>query len=239
MRADEQHAAAVVPQPSGVGVEQVRGPVQGDDGLARPRTAVDDERALRSRADDGVLVGLDRAEHVAHPGRPVAAQAGDEGRLVVESGVPLEPVRGEHLVPVVGDPAAGPAIPAAARQAHRVAVGGSEERLGRGQPPVEQQLATRAVGQAEASDVQGLAAVGADDASQDQVQAVAPQGAQAGGQPVHLQVPVQRLLPDAAGRLALGVQAGGQLGDGLLEAVGDGGEVLSRRRRSAPGRPWR
>ena len=50
-----------------VGVEQVGGSVQGDDGLARARTAVDDQGAAGTRADDGVLIGLDRAQHVAHP----------------------------------------------------------------------------------------------------------------------------------------------------------------------------
>ena len=77
MRTDEQHAAPAMAE-AGIGVEQVGGAVQGDDGLARARTAVDDERAARSGADDRVLVGLDGAEHVAHPGRPAAAQARDE-----------------------------------------------------------------------------------------------------------------------------------------------------------------
>ena len=140
--------------------------------------------------------------------------------------VPLEPVRGEHLVPVVGDPAAGPAVPAAARQTHRVGVGRAEERLGRRGAPVEQQPAARAVGEAEPSDVHGLGVVRADDAPEAQVQAEAAQGAQAGGQPVDLQVPVQRLLADAAGRPALGVEAVGQVGDRLLEALRDGREVL-------------
>ena len=43
--ADEQHATAAGPE-AGVGVEEIRGAVQGDDGLARARAAVDDERAL-------------------------------------------------------------------------------------------------------------------------------------------------------------------------------------------------
>ena len=152
---------------------------------------------------------------------------------------PSSPSGGEHLVPVVGDPAAGPAVPAAARQAHRVGVGRPEERLGRGRAPVEQQPATRAVGEAEPSDVDGLGVVGADDAPEAQVQAEAAQGAQAGGQPVDLQVPVQRLLPDAAGRLALGVEAVGQLGDRLLRGSPRWPRSAARRRRSAPGRPWR
>ena len=143
VRPDEEHAAAAVPEPR-VGVEEVRRAVQRDDGLAGARTAVDDEGAARAGADDGVLVGLDRAEHVAHPRRPAAAEAGDERRLVVERGVPLEAVGGEHLVPVVGDPAAGPAVAAAAREPHRVGVGGAEERLGRGGAPVDEQPATGA-----------------------------------------------------------------------------------------------
>ena len=200
--------------------------MQRDDGLARTRTAVDDQSAAGARADDGVLVGRDGAEHVSHPGRPAAAQAGDEGGLVVQRGVPFKPVRGEHLVPVVADPAAGPAIPAAAGQTHRVGVGRSEERLSRGGAPVEQQPATRAVGEAKPSDVHGLGIVCADDASQAQVQTEAAQDAQASGQPVDLHVPVHRLLADAAGRLALGIEAVGQVGDRLLQALRDGREVL-------------
>jgi hypothetical protein len=67
VRTDEQHAAPAVAE-ARVGVQEVGGPVQGDDGLARARPAVDDERAAGPRADDRVLVGLDGAEHVAHPG---------------------------------------------------------------------------------------------------------------------------------------------------------------------------
>ena len=62
--------------------------------------------------------------------------------------------------------------------------------------------------------------------SQAQVQAEATQGAQASGQPVDLHVPVHRLLAYAAGRLALGIEAAGQVGDRLLEALRDGREVL-------------
>ena len=222
VRADEQHAAAAVAE-ARVGVEQVGRAVQGDDGLAGARAAVDDERAAGSRADDGVLVGLDGAEHVAHPGRPVAAEAGDERRLVVErGGVPVEPVGGEHLVPVVGDPAAGPAVPAAARQAHRVGVRRAEERLGRGGAPVEQQPAARAVGEAEPSDVDRLGVVRADDVAEAEVEAEAAQRAQAGGQPVDLQVAVQRLLADAAGRPRSASRRSDRSAIDLLEALGDG-----------------
>jgi hypothetical protein len=43
---------------------------------------------------------------------------------------------------------------------------------------------------------------------------------------VDLQVPVHRLLPDAAGRPALGIEADGQVGQPLLQALRDGREVL-------------
>jgi hypothetical protein len=225
VRTDEQHAAPAVTQ-ARVGVEEVGGAVQRDDGLPGTRTTVDDQSTAGSRPDDGVLVGLDGAEHVAHPGRPAGAQAGDERGLVVERGVPLKPVRGEHLVPVVADPAAGPAIPAAACQTHRVGVGRSEEGLGHGRAPVDQQPTTRAVGEATSSDVHGLGVVRADHASQAQVHTEATQIPQASSQPADLLVPVQRPPACAAGRLALGVEAVGQVGGHLLEALRDGREVL-------------
>ena len=126
----------------------------------------------------------------------------------------------EHFVPVVADPAALPAIPAAACQAHGVGVGRREERLCRGRPPVDKQPATLAVREAESADIDGLGVAGDDDASQAQVQAVAPQHAPASGQPVDRHVPVH-----AAGRPALGVEPLGQLRDRLLEAVRDRREV--------------
>ena len=91
VRADESHAAPAVTQP-GIGVQEVGGAVQGHDRLARLRAAVHDERAAGPRADDGVLVGRDRAEDVTHPGRPAGAQAGDERGLIIERGVPGQPV---------------------------------------------------------------------------------------------------------------------------------------------------
>ena len=82
------------------------------------------------------------------------------------------------------------------------------------------------VREAEPTDVHGLGAVRADHASEAQVQAEAAQDAQASGQPVDLHVPVHRRLADAAGRLALGIEAVGQVGDRLLQALRDGREVL-------------
>lgn len=62
--------------------------------------------------------------------------------------------------------------------------------------------------------------------SEAQVQTEATQRAQASGQPVDLHVPVHRLLAYAARRLELGIEAVGQIGDRLLEALRDGREVL-------------
>jgi hypothetical protein len=58
------------------------------------------------------------------------------------------------------------------------------------------------------------------------VQTEATQCAQASGQPADLLVPVHRLPPFAAGRLALGIEAVGQVGQHLLQALRDGREVL-------------
>jgi len=65
----------------------------------------------------------------------------------------------------------------------------------------------------------------ADDAPEAQVRAEATQSAQASGRPVDLHVPVQRLLAQAAARAALGIEAGGQIGDRPLEAFRDGRDV--------------
>ena len=141
-------------------------------------------------------------------------------------GVPLETVRGEHLVPVVADSAAGPAVSAAAGQPHRVGVGRSEERFSRGRAPVDEQPTALAVREAKTSDVQGFGVVSTDDASEAQVQTEASQGTQARGQPADLHVPLQRLLAHAAGRPACGIETVGQLGDRLPEALRDGREML-------------
>src|SRR5262249_9560402 len=109
---------------------------------------------------------------------------------------------------------------------HWVGVGRSEERLCRGGTPVEQQPTTRSVLEAKSSDVHRLRVLCADDASQAQVQTEATQGAQASGQPVDLDIPVHCLLAYAAGCLAHGIEAVRQVGDRLLEALGDGHEVL-------------
>ncbi len=224
VRSDEQDAAAPVAQPR-VGVEEVRGAVQGDDGLPGAGPAVDDERACGPGTDDRVLVGLDRAEDVAHPRGAVGAEAGDEGGLVVEGGVALEPVRGEDLVPVVGDPATGPAVAASADQTHRSGVRRAEERCGGGGAPVDQEASAVVAGQAQPSDVHRVVPVVGDHPAEAHVGAEPAEQPQPRGEAVDLLVAVEGSLTRTGGPGALGVEAGGQLGDGLLEAAGDGGEV--------------
>lgn len=225
VRTDEEHAAPAVTE-TGVGVEQVGGAVQGDDRLARARTPVDDESAAGPRADDGVLVGLDGAEYVPHPGRPVAAQAGDEGGLVVERGVPGEPLRGEHLVPVVADPAAGPAVSAAAGQPHRVGVGGSEERLGRGE---RQSMSSRRPELSVRPSRPMYRGSGSSSATMCPRHRSRPKRRSARRRAVSRWISTSRSIACStrtAGCPALGGEALGQLGDRFVEALRDGREVL-------------
>ena len=224
VRTDDEHPSPAPAHPR-VGVHEVGGAVEGDDRLARARPAVHDERPARPGPDHRVLVGLDGAEHVAHPLGPGGAEAGHERRLVVERGVALQPLGGEDLVPVVPHPAACPAVPAPADQAHRPGVGGAEERLGRGRAPVDQQAPAGAVAQAEPADVDRLGPALGDHAPQAQVGAVAAQGAQPRPEPAHLEVAVHGLLAAASRSAQLGLQAVRQLRDGPLQGGRDRGQV--------------
>ena len=227
MRADEEHAAAPVPEPR-IGVEEVGRAVQRDDRLAGAGTTVDDQCPTRPGSDDGVLVGLDGAQHVAHPGRTAPAEGGDEGRLVVERRGVGQSLLGERLVPVVDDPAADPAVAAPAHQALRVRVRGGEERLGGRRAPVDEQPAAVGVGEPEPTDVRRPSSpvLVVDDAAQAEVEVVAAQRAQPGGQPVHLLVALQGGLAVAHGGPPRLRQALLEVGDRALEPARDPGEVL-------------
>jgi len=214
VRTDEQHAALAVTQ-ARIGVQEIGGSVQGDDGLTRPRTAVDDERTARSRADDGSWSAAMVPSTSRIRGRPAAATAGDEGGLVVERGVPFQPVRGEHLVPVVAD------RPRVQRYLRRLArpIGLAWVAPKNGSAAGERQSSSSRrpalVREAEPTDVHGLGGVCADHASEAQVQAKRRRTRRRAGQPVDLHVPVHRGLADATGRPALEIEAVGQVGDRL------------------------
>ena len=59
-------------------VEKERGAVEADRGLARARSALDDEATVERRADDRVLFGLDRRDDVAHLAGTRPAQLGEQ-----------------------------------------------------------------------------------------------------------------------------------------------------------------
>jgi hypothetical protein len=101
-----------------------------------------------------------------------------------------------------------------------------EERLGCGGTPVDQQPTTSAVGEADPPDVQRLGALCADHAAKAQVETEATQHPQVSGQPVDLQVPIQRRSPRALWSPALGIEAIRQVGDLLRQALRDGCQVL-------------
>jgi len=152
VRPDHQDSSAMAVQ-TRIGVQQIGRPMQRDDRLARAGAALDNQGTFRIGPDDGILIGLDRAQHIAHLRRADGAQAGDESRLVVQGSVALERFGSEHLVPVITDAAVPPSIAAATEQAHRRGMSGSEEGLGRRRPPVNQQLLLVIVAQADASDI--------------------------------------------------------------------------------------
>ena len=69
-------------QPAAVGVQQVRGTVQRDGGLAGAGAALDDEHAVVVGADDPVLLGLDGLDDVAHPAGAAGGQRRQQRGLV-------------------------------------------------------------------------------------------------------------------------------------------------------------
>jgi hypothetical protein len=136
----DEHAAPR--QPVAVGVEQVRGAVQGHRGLAGAGPALHHQHARRLRPDDRVLLGLDRGDDVAHPAGAPRVDGGEQGGLAGQpaglgdrGGV----VEVQHLVVDGGDLAAAGAQVAPAPDALRRCGGGRVERPGRGRPPVHQQ----------------------------------------------------------------------------------------------------
>ena len=138
----------------------------------------------------------------------------------------VEPLRGEHLIPVVRHAASGPPVAAAAQETHRLGVGRREERLGRRRAPVDEQAPAGGIRESEAADVDGRRAVGGHHASQARVDGEAAQRPQAGGEPVDLEVALERCLTVAAGLPAQRVDAVLDPGDGLAQSLGEGGEVL-------------
>src|SRR5690606_38598846 len=135
-----------------------------------------------------------------------------------EGGVPDEAVGGEHLIPVVRDAAARPPVAAPRDEAARVGVRRREEGLGGGGAPVDEERHPVDAGESHAADVEGLRAVSGDDAPEAQIQAVAGERAQTGGEAVDLEVTVEGLLAAPAGEAA----GGGELVLDRRDGVGEG-----------------
>jgi hypothetical protein len=144
-----------------VTVEEERGTVEGDRGLPRARTALDDEEAGERAADDGVLLGLDGGDDIAHPAGAMTGQSREQGSFALQVR-PLIIVEGldvEHIVLDPGDlPVGGHEVTAAGD-----AFGGGRGRLVetlRGRcSPVDEDLLTLRIGETDAADVGGVVLV--------------------------------------------------------------------------------
>ena len=77
VRSHHQHAVAL--EGFAVVVEEEGGPVEADCGLARARTALDDQQLVERGPDDHVLLGLDRRHDVAHLAGAGPVELGEEG----------------------------------------------------------------------------------------------------------------------------------------------------------------
>ncbi|SIJ37992.1 Uncharacterised protein [Mycobacteroides abscessus subsp. abscessus] len=129
--------------------------MEGDGGLARARSALDDEDALEGLADDRILLGLDGRDDVAHPPGPVCGEGGDERALALECralGV-IEGVEVEDVVLDIGDPAVLRHEVTAPHDALRVRRGRLVEGLRGGSAPVDEDLLAIGVGESDAPDV--------------------------------------------------------------------------------------
>lgn len=152
VRTHEEHAAGAVRQPR-LGVQEVRRPVQRDHRLPGAGPAVHHESAGGGGTNDGVLIRLDRRQHVPHPPGAVRLQAREERGLIVEGCRTVETLRRQGLVPVVRYPACVPSVPSPGDEPPGVLPGRREVRFGCRSPPVDQQTGAVRVGHPSAPDV--------------------------------------------------------------------------------------
>ncbi len=164
--ADDEHALALEREP--VGVEEVGGAVQGDDGLAGARPALHDEDAGQLGPDDLVLLALDGGDDVGEAAGAAGLEGGDEravagdAPLVDGGAAAVAEGRGgvaEQLVLDAEEGAAPGGEVAAAGQAHGLAAGRPVEGLGDRGPPVDDDRLTVLVGDRHPPDVEGTGAV--------------------------------------------------------------------------------
>ncbi len=153
-RPDDEDAAVL--EAASLGVQQVRGPVEGDHRLARARATGDLGDTPRGRADRLVLVALDGRDDVAHLAAAAAGEGGDECAVAHDDDVVGR--LGHHEVVLDADDggAFAPQDPAP-HDAHRVDRGRPVERGGRGRAPVDDEGLVLVVADAEPADVADLA----------------------------------------------------------------------------------
>src|SRR5690606_41578205 len=65
-------------------LQQVGGAMQRDGGLAGSRPALHDEDAAKLRADDAVLLGLNRRDDVGHPPCALRRECGEQRALALD-----------------------------------------------------------------------------------------------------------------------------------------------------------
>ena len=154
-----------------MGVEQVRGAVQGDDRLARAGSTLHDQHSRLRRADDLVLLGLDRGDDVAERAGAAAFERGQESRVAAQRRPALLAVVLRHQAVVVADAQVAAAEElvletehrptlddevAPPQKPHRLAPGRPVERLGDWRPPVDDDRLGPLVGDGQPADVERL-----------------------------------------------------------------------------------
>ena len=140
VRPDDEHPLAT--EPAAVLEHEVRSPVQSDCGLARARSALDDEHLVHRRTDHDVLLGLDRGDDLAHRAGAGSADLG-EHRIGDPAGDVASVGIVEVFIEVGGDLGAPPVLSGLEREAatqgdaERVGAGRPIERCGDRRPPVD------------------------------------------------------------------------------------------------------
>jgi hypothetical protein len=164
VRPDDEHA--LVLEREAVRVQEVRGPVERDDGLAGAGAALHHQHAGVRRPDDLVLLGLDRGDDVAEGARAPALDRREQRAVPPQSGSvglgePLvvadtEMALAEQLVLDAEQLRALDGEVSTAGKPHGLATGRAVERLGDGGAPVDHDGIARLVGHREAADVEAL-----------------------------------------------------------------------------------
>ena len=158
-RVRPHHQHALPRQLVAVGVQQERGAVQPDRGLAGAGRALHADRLLQVGADDDVLLGLDGGDDVAHRADPGTLDLGleDLGVVVV---LLLDRRLGQQRLVLVGGHLAVLVAEAPAQvDAHRLGLAGPVERQADPGPPVDDHRVADLVADVPPADVEALAAV--------------------------------------------------------------------------------